>query len=1389
MIRYQLGVTFYKIFACFIGFVILPELKAADPYIFERIDNRNGLSSDYVTGIVQDKEGFMWFVTQDGLNRYDGYSIKKYKNKIKGGSYFESDEFDCIELAENGELWLGTKHYGIYIFNPRTEEVKQISNDTSKLLFINDNQIQDLLYDSRGRMWISTYHGVSRFDPDENRIVTYREDYNNPAEAPLGNVSIIYEDSKGRILFGTWENGLYIYDEERDGFKNLIINQTNVDPSGKVRIWSLLEDRYGYLWIGTWNSGLLQTRLLENSIQYIDHYYSGSDKQSRNLCDNIIFSLKQTENDAIWVGASRGLNIITKPYEKNTELLVFSEDDSNIQLSKSEVYDIFQDVTGSIWLATMGGGVNKVDLKRNRFELFNITDSKSYIESQVVNSLLPASSNEHLIGVRGMGIGMYNYDQQSFTEYRDLEIFDGISSEINTVLTAMSDSRSNLWLGTRYLGLWRKDAENGSWETIIQRNYFSEGAPFSVTCMLEDKFNHLWVGTTDGLIRLIYNYDQGLYKVETFRPDHTNPLSIKGKNITSIFIDSEQVLWITTEDGGINRLVSGLMHDSNLEFENLDYTFGVNRDPGNRGANVIVEDNMHMLWIGTCSNGIIQYDRVSGKFNSWSNIIDLIGRSVNNIIPEESNVLWLTTNKGLVRLSVDKEDINIQNFDYEDGLQSNIFNRGAWIRDEEGRIYLGGNYGINRFDPQEFRVNDFIPPVVITDIKLNNKAVAIERINNNELILKHDENNVVFTVSALSYSQVRKNKFSYKLEGFDEEWVMTDYNNRNAVYTNIPPGRYTFLAKAANNSWVWNPVPVEFSLIVKPLPLFSTAAIVIYVVLFFGIITLFFYVRFKTFKARQALAIEKIERTKNENINEFKLRFFTNISHELLTPLSLISHGISDISENPATDRSVLKPLKLNLKRLTVLINQILDFRKLETGSMQLNVSLTSGDQIFRKVYNAFSSYARHKLIDFQLACNMDKLIYLDEEKVETILTNLVSNAIKYTGENGRITISCTLEGDGKERILVLNVSDTGIGINEKDMDHIFERFYQAESNKLNLSGAGIGLHLVKNLVELHKGTISVKSDQEGVKTIFKVRIPVYKGAYAKDELKMNHKKDIDISSLVIDLDDFDENIAPRSTEIHARDKNFRVLVVEDNNDLRRYIVNHLAEYYEVIEAPDGLKGHELALDEHPDLIVSDLMMPEMDGIEFCKKIKDDIKCNHIIFILLTAKISNADRSEGYLAGADSYISKPLNINLLLSRIASLKKQREKIKEKYVLGLSEINKVDEISPGNFNFIKQITNEIIQNMGNPELNVTMLAQKVHLSHSTLYRKIQSISGMSPNEFLRNIRINEAARLLSNSDISITEIIALVGFNDHSYFTRCFKKKFNKTPKKYQQSEQG
>lgn len=1374
-------------------FSLVPlNLFAIENLKFERIDDRNGLSSDFVSSIVQDQEGYMWFATSDGLNRYDGYSVKQYKNRLNGELYFESSVFDCIEIAKDGKLWLGTKYNGIQIFDPKTETVTNISKDTLNGLYINDNQIQDLLCDSHGRIWIATYHGVSRYNPETNKIRTYQEDEKNPQRAPLGNVTCIYEDSQGRILFGTWENGLYVYNEANDSFRNYSIKQNIFSQGKNARIWSFLEDKNGYTWIGTWETGLLKIRIAENSVEYLNHFYFKPENKNNGLSDNIIFSLQQTPDNSIWVGTSKGLNIITNPGIKNPEILTYTDGQETNLPSNSEIYELKQDVSGSMWLATMGGGVNKVDLKRYRFELFNIMDLNSPVKSQVVYSIFPLNENELLLGIRALGVGVYNLEKKTFKGFNELSMFDGFPSnliDMNAVYCILKDSRENLWIGTRYIGLYKKDAVTGKWENIIPRTFFSPGAPISapisINCILEDNFNCLWVGTSEGLIKLVYMHENNSYKTYKYLPEKGNSTSIGGKNITSLLIDSEQTLWIATEDGGISRLTNNLKDHSGLKFENYNYSPQSKLRLNSNSINVIVEDNKNRIWLGTGTNSIIQYDRKTNSFKYFNSITELIGNTVYNLIPDDFGAIWATTNKGLVRLVIENEEINIQNFTSEDGLQSNIFNRGASYKDSKGRIYIGGIYGFNRFNPIEFKPNNYVPPVVISEIEINNKPAEIGRIKNNRLVLLNNENNFSIEFSALSYSQAKKNKFSRKLDGFDDDWIMSDYSNRKAVYTNVPPGKYTFMVKAANNSWIWNPEPIELTIIVKPSPFLSRLAFSIYLLLFLGILYLIFWYRMRNLKIQQALQIEKIERVKNENINEFKLRFFTNISHELLTPLSIISCGIEDFKEVPNVDKKNLHSLSMNVDRLITLINQLLDFRKIETGNMQLNLKSSQIDEIFIKLKESYLPLAKSKNIDFHVVGEVEEKIYCDIEKIETILTNLVSNAFKYSNKNGTVKVKYSVYETDEKEFLEFSVKDSGIGIKDSDINHIFDRFYQVNSVTGRTFGAGIGLHLVKNLVDLQKGTIEVKSEKEGNGTIFTIKIPLDRELFESNEEESRTTSHL-INDFPVMLDeDVNSPDAPVSDYLNLLSKknNFNVLVVEDNDDLRKLICRQLSMDYEVSEASNGIEGYETACKMNPDLIVCDVMMPGMSGFEMCNKLKGDINYSHIMIVLLTAKVTNDDRYEGYLAGADSYLTKPLDIKLLKARIHSLKRQREIIKEKYSTGISPEYHPEELSAINVDFMKEIVSSIMEEIGNPEFNVTMLTEKVRISHSTLYRKIQSITGMSPNEFIRNIRITEAAKLMGNKNANISEIAIQVGFNDHSYFTRCFKNKFNKTPKQY------
>ncbi len=1358
--------TFY--FGLALGFI-----QANNNLSFERIDNRHGLSSDFVTNSIQDRDGFIWFTTYDGLNRFDGYTIKNYKTRVDGTGYFNSNNFKCIEQDQDGNLWLGTLQNGINIFNPKTEEVAIVSTDTSNNLSIHDNQIQDIHCDKKGRVWIATYHGICLYDPQKGHIKVY-----DSGSVPENNVTSIYEDSFGRIFFGSWSYGLYLYDEIKDSFKNF---QVNIPDATDIKVWCIQEDGHKNIWIGTWDTGLLKTRVTEGSVIVLEHYHIEA-QEGNQLCDNLIFSLEYTQGNGLWVGTSQGLNILQNVNTPGQHIQTILEGRKNNQVSVAEVYSLMQDASGSVWLATIGGGVNKVDLNKYNFEQFNIPDEGLPFRSQIVNAIYPLNEDELILGVRSLGLGLYNTKEKTFQHFLDAPFFKGIDPEINTAYCIFMDSYKNLWVGTRYFGLFVKKASNGQWENVVPRNYFSTGMPYSIKCMIEDKYKCLWVGTSEGLIKLVKKEGLSGYDIYSFTPQSNNPFSLGGRNITRLLIDSNETLWIVTQDGGISRLANDLKEHYPLSFNSDKHTTRNNSTLGNNNINTIIEDREGRIWVGTSTSGILQYNKSTHSYIHYKNILNIIGNTVYDIILDSSGAMWLTTNHGLVRLVIDGTEANIQNFTYEDGLQGNIFNRGAIATDSRGHIYIGGMYGFNRFNPGSFKINTTIPPVVITGIQVNNKPVETGRVKNNKLTLTHKENNLSAQFSALSYSQSKKNKFSYFLEGFDKEWIMADHRNRNAVYTNIPPGKYTLHVKAANNSWIWNPTPASLHIIVKPSPFLSSTAIAIYIVLSLGLFYLFYWFKLNNVKIRQAYEIEKIERKKEENIHQFKLRFFTNISHELLTPLSVISCSVEEFLGKKEFNRASLLSVSRNVNRLMNLINQLLDFRKIETGKMKLNVSLCNLDNAFQKLNELYFPLAKNKNILFQVVGNIGCQVYADEEKIMTILSNLTSNAFKYSLQDGEVVVSYSLTGKKPQQYLEFSVVDSGVGIDEKEKQHIFDRFYQVDSVTGKTFGAGIGLSLAKNLATLHKGQISVLSEKDKG-TTFKVKIPVFRDAYSSDELA-NASKDEHTPESTVKITDAPLSFAlDKSPATNPNQKNFKVLVVEDHPEFRALLCNHLAAFYTTYEAPDGQEGYNMASKIHPDLIVSDVMMPNMDGLELCQKIKENVEHNHIMVILLTAKVTNQDRYEGYLHGADSYLPKPIDFKLLIARIESLRKQREVAKQKYADGFTFGSHPEGVSPLNQKFIDQLINIIKEQLSNPALNVSMLLENIPLSHSTLYRKTQSITGMSPNEFIRHIRIKEAAKLLLQRSMNISEVAYSVGFNDQSYFSRCFKKQFHKTPKQF------
>jgi signal transduction histidine kinase/ligand-binding sensor domain-containing protein/DNA-binding response OmpR family regulator len=1339
---------------------------AQSDFNIDKIDSRKNLTSDNVFDIIQDKEGYIWICTDEGLNRYDGYDIKTVKSGAKN-YFFSSNYFTCIEEDDSDNLWIGTKNDGLNVYNKKTGEIKHILFGSSGTSGIINNSIQDLLFDIHGNMWVGTYNGLHLFRKGSHRAYSFRKNQKKYKVFPEGSIISMFQDANGDILFGTWNSILYKYSVIEDKFYKYPFNADNETLSTNTPIRSFEQAGENMYWIGTWDKGLYKVKIINNKLEIIEHLYCKKNERNNVIKSNIIFSLKNDAENNLWIGTPEGVSVI----RHSQKIIHIDYGNTKTTLSNKEAWKIIHDKSGVIWVATLGGGVNAIQLNRQTFKTYTIPDIDFPIKSQIINSFFKLNNNELLIGVRGIGFGLYDLNNQSFRQYRQIKMFDNLPRTINSVFCFYQENCSTLLIGTRYYGLFSLNLKTYSCKHILPEK--NNHRLLDIKTLIKDKYNSLWVGTDAGLYKLV-PFGNQQYTVYRYIPDINDPKSLLGLEVNKIHIDPENKLWVATNKG-LNTLISNIKDHHNLKFKVIELC---TENPAS-GFNTIFEDSKKRLWFGSENNGLLNLDKKTQKLTSFKSYQSIMGETIYDIIEDKIGNLWITTNIGLIRVTLNSgENLKIQRFSYKDGLQGSRFNRGAVLKDSMGLIYLGGNYGFNIFNPTDFKTNNFIPPVVITDFLVNNKSVQYYAHNNKIHQLSFDNNNIKITVSALSYTNPERNFFAYKLSGYDKNWTYTDFNHRDAIYGNLPPGKYVFKVKAANDSYLWNEEPVTLSFRIKPSPFNSWYAYLIYLILISSVIIVLFRLRLNSVRLKQTFEIERIKHREQEKINQFKFRFFTNISHELLTPLSVISASTDEFILKKELNLITLKSIKHNVTRLLTLINQLLDFRKLETGNMKLQVAKYNIESYFDQLEQVFLPITSSKQIIVALEGNINKDIYFDADLLEKVFANLMSNAVKSIGREGKIIIDINLVNSDQGEELILSIIDSGKGIKEVELEYIFNSFYQGNGN-LNKAGFGIGLALCKNLVELHKGIIMAQNKSEGQGAVFTVKIPVSRDSYKDSELAENTDAAFTLKEKIIDEAnaEFINFIAP------SKDKKITVLIVEDHDELRSLICRYLSDYYNIIEASDGYDGYSKTIQHAPDIVVSDVMMPGLEGYELCNKIKSDIETSHVQVILLTCKVTDEDRLAGYLAGADSYFTKPVNLKLLHIRIDSLLAQKEKNRKQFLNTFKVEAKNSEFSEIDKTFLENLTKFITTNMSNPEFGVTELRENFNMSNSSLFRKIQGLTGMSPNEFIRLVRLQEAANILLKHGKNVTETAIMVGFNDIGYFARCFKKQFGKTPKKF------
>lgn len=1346
---------------------------------FDHLSLDDGLSQSTVFAITQDSFGFMWFATANGLNRYNGYDFTVFQHNPDDSTTISNDYITAMFEDSDHNLWIGTTD-GLNVLDlsvvseSKFQRYRHAPGDKKKL---SHNYIECIFEDQAGTLWIGTASGLNRFEHSTKSIIPI-------AQTKRQHISSLYEDKAGHLWVGTARDGLNKFMPDR---KSVIHYGVPVLSSNSIS--AMAQDRAGHLWVGTNDGGLIQFQ--PESDRFVTHKKSGglsSPESSVSIISNYINSLLVDRNGKLWIGTGQGLSIfdpITRQFMNYRHHL--NEPGS---LSANSVHSLWEDRSGIVWLGTVLGGLNKFSPLKYRFEnyasnpasLAGTTDKRIYAFSQTPDGLIWVGSWD----------GLQLFDPISRTFQQDhlyQAIFDRVGHRL--VLAILFDSEGEIWIGTEGGGLFRANLTD---PTGVRHYLHEPENPESVSSnryrtIVEDSRGTLWFGTMDGGLNRFDRQKDLFYQ---YRHDALVSLSLDVNHVKSIFEDRSGRFWIGTDGGGLN-----LFDQEKGVIGRFKNEQGNRNSLSNNTVTSVYEDGAGYLWIATYGGGLNKYDLRTNFFQRYNREQGLPNNVVYGIIPDDEGNLWLSTNKGLSCFDPAKE--TFINFDVDDGLQSNEFSTGGFFKSSSGQQYFGGVNGFTVFHPENVPMNTQVPPVAITGMKKHDTPVDFDRNENSEVRLTHRDNFLSFEFVTLDYTNSKKNRYAYMLEGFDETWRDAD-SRRFATYTNLDPGKYIFRVKGANGDGIWNEKGAFLKLTILPpwWQMWWFRSFVIGTIIFF----VFGLYRFriqnleKQRRRLQSLVEQRthdlqhqkeIAETAKQTIekqarrllemDEAKSRFFANISHEFRTPLTLILGPLEEMMVNGYDDKSkrIFHSMHQNAGRLLRLIEQLLDLATLETHNLKLKVRDGDFVAFIRETVGSFTSLAECKKVDLKFDCDLDKLLCLfDQDKIEKIMLNLLSNAFKFTPETGRITVQLTVDKQAEQNgaeMVVVTVSDTGKGIPSYQLSRIFDRFYRGESSENQEQGTGIGLALTKELVALHGGKISLNS-LVNTGTEFRVLLPLQRTTLHQDsELKLKKK-----------LISKNGNLNDSVTEKANSDGMPLILLIDDNPDIRDFIKQHMKNRYDVNEAEDGLAGFEMAVKILPDLIVSDVMMPGIEGIELCHKLKSDERTSHIPVILLTARATEKSKLRGLETGADDYITKPFKTMELEARVKNLIEQRRMLRRKFSKEL--FLRPDEITVTSVDaaFLKKACSLANENLADPDFTMDEFVRKMGMSATNLHRKLRALTDQSPSQFVRTMRLKRARQLLEQRTGNVAEIAYAVGFNNLSYFSKCFREHFGHAPSK-------
>jgi len=1358
-----------------------------------------GLPAKITTSVFKDSRGFIWFGSENGLYRYDGYEFKGCQYNPADTSSISGNFITSILFEDDqGNLWIGTQANGLNIYNPKTDSFQHFIHQREYPFEFDFNQVHLGLQDRDGYVWLASESGAGLicFDKESGLFETY---INNEIDFLSWDnwFSSLYEDSKGNLWIGTY-NGMFNFNRGNKTFIKLDSLVSLPEQMINQPVGDIFEDRNGVLWIGSY-IGLIKFDVPENKIDL----YRFDVKDPNTLSANRILAIYENPLDkgrSLWVITIRGIN----KFDKNTGLVTryLSDPDNPENKSFAAINDTYLEENGTLWAATGFAGGVRYNLNTSPFTEYSIGPFENDPYKYEATTFLHDRKGYLWVGTNFNGL--YKFDEKMhLVAHYNHDPNDPKSLTYSIVFSLFEDSDGVLWVGNAN-NLDVFDNENACFIHCalpeVMNYEFTR-----INDIFQDSYGTLWIAATGGAY-----YQNKERELDT----SFQRINMKIDPLTDYRCfadDSKGNLWLGCTTGEGLYLLTPENRDS-LAFINYRHNPD---DPLSLGDNVIyslLTDKNGILWCGT-TNGLSRFDVKKDSFTRFNKTNGLISRIIYNIKEDDFGQLWLSTEVGIVRFRLLNDTVGESYLlEREDGIPFDDNYQYKIYKGKDGKIYVGGSrYSGNGFyclDP-EFLENDRIPPVVLTELLITNKLAGLDTCitEKKHIHLDYSENSFTFKFAALDFVSPSKNNYAYMLEGLDNDWTYSA-NMRLANYTNVPPGEYIFRVKGSNNDGIWNETGASLSISISAPPWKTWWAYSLYVLFIIAV----FYSIAKIYLYRQKilhdLEIKQLEASNLEELNKEKSRFFANISHEFRTPLTLIigpaKRIVSKIKENEIV--SDLNVILNNANHLQNLINQLLNLAKLESGKLQLKAEETDIASLVRGYYQSFESAAREKSIELVFKSDQEEiLVFVDREKMEKILYNLVSNALKFTPDKGKIevsvdsrqltvgsknTVNCqTPTVNFPENCAIIRISDTGTGISPTHLSHIFDRFYQVDdSYTRDQEGTGIGLTLAKELVELHHGKIHVESEV-GKGTTFKILLPLGREHLSEEELETSQQSAVGSQPPPRPSPGMVEGVREGLKPGISKDIPL-LLIVEDNRDMRNYLRTCLQENYRIREAGNGEAGLEQAFELIPDLVISDVMMSKMDGYQLCEKLKSDERTSHIPVILLTALTSVESKIEGLETGADDFLSKPFDTTELQVRVKNLIDQRRKLTEKFIknasrLGLSEILNLPESGMASIDekFLQRSVEVIQHHISNPDFNVDNLADNMNMSRPQFYRKLHALTGLSPNGFIRYNRLQKAAQLLSHHAANVAEIAYDVGFNNPSYFSKCFKEQFGVLPSEY------